>query len=212
MKHLIVYYSHSGNNEKLALELKDRIGCEIFKINEEKKRKTISILLDFIFSRNSKLSNYDIDINNYDIVIFVAPIWGGKIASPMRTFIEKEKNNIKNYFYITLCNGMIGQKNKIEAELSMIVQHDSIQVKELWINSLLPEDKQNKVSHTFNYKVSEDDLGTFFNDIDSVVKKIKSLWEYADKITDYFLNQSFIRLRKPSITNYNLWEGKWKKS
>lgn len=28
-KTLIVYYSHSGNNEKLAYELKERIGCDI---------------------------------------------------------------------------------------------------------------------------------------------------------------------------------------
>lgn len=41
MKTLIFHYSHSGNNEKLAFELKEKIGCDIHKINEVKKRKTI---------------------------------------------------------------------------------------------------------------------------------------------------------------------------
>jgi len=172
MKPLIIYYSHTGNNEKLALKIKDRLGCEILKIDEKKKRKTISILLDFIFNRNSKLSGYQIADHEHDVFILIAPIWGGRIASPMRAFIEKESCRICKYFFISLCNGVAGQKDKIAAELSSIIQREPIGVTELWINRLLPEDQQDKVKHTFNYKVSDNDLKRFEADIEKLVGEV----------------------------------------
>ncbi|MEA4969910.1 MAG: hypothetical protein VB051_05180 [Candidatus Pelethousia sp.] len=172
MKPLIIYYSHTGNNEKLALKIEDRLGCEILKIDEKKKRKTISILLDFIFNRNSKLSGYQIADHEHDVFILIAPIWGGRIASPMRAFLEKESYRICKYFFISLCNGETGQKEKIAAELSSIIQREPIGVTELWINRLLPEDQQNKVKHTFNYKVRDHDLKRFEADIEKLVGEV----------------------------------------
>jgi flavodoxin len=175
MKILIVYYSHSGNNEKLAYELKERIGCGIYKISERKERKTFSILLDFFFNRKAKLSKSDINLKEYDKVIFVAPIWGGRIASPMRGFMDLEKGNLKEYFYITLCNGEVGQKEEIQAELYSILQRLPNGVIELWINSLLPEDKKNKIQHTFKYRISRQDLEYFEKDIELFKQSGESL-------------------------------------
>jgi len=170
MKSLIAYYSHSRNNEILASELKERIRCDIHKISEVKKRKTISILLDFFFKRKSKLFDSNIDLKEYDNIIFVSPTWGGKIPSPMRAFMESERNNIKKYFYITLCNGEIGQKEKLAIELYSILQCKPSEVKELWINSLLPEDKQHKIKYTFKFRISKDDIEHFDKDIESFIR------------------------------------------
>ena len=97
MKSLIVYYSHSGNNEKLAYYLKEKTGWDVLRINEIKERKTISILLDFMLKRDTKLLHSTTNLKDYSNIIFVAPIWGGKIASPLRSFIELEKNNMVKY-------------------------------------------------------------------------------------------------------------------
>ena len=172
MKTLIVYYSHSGNNEKLAYQLKERISCDIHKINEMKERKTISILFDFFFKRKLKLSHSNINLKEYDKVIFVAPIWGCKIASPMRGFMDIEKNNLAKYFFITLCNGEIGQKEKIDTELYSILLRRPNEVKELWINNLLPEEKQNKIKYTFNFRISEHDLECFNKDIELFIRLV----------------------------------------
>jgi flavodoxin len=172
MKNLIVYYSFSGNTEKLAFELKERLGCDIYKINEAKKRNTFSILLDFLFKRKSKLSSFNITIKDYDKIIFAAPIWSGKIATPMSAFIDIEKRNLGKYFFITLCNGLEGQKEKITAQLSSIVQHKPDVVSELWINSLLPEDKKNKIKHTFSFRVNKHDLEQFDKEIEAFVKLV----------------------------------------
>jgi multimeric flavodoxin WrbA len=147
----------------------------VYKISEVKKRKTISILLDFFFTRKSRLSSADINMKEYDSIVFAAPIWGGKIASPMRAFIEKEKKNVNKYFFITLCNGENGQKEKIDAELYSILQQKPIEVKELWINSLLPEDKQNKIKYTFNYSINKNDLERFTSDFEAFIALINDV-------------------------------------
>ena len=174
MKTLIAYYSYSGNNEKLAFELKKRMGCDIHKISEVKKRKTISIMFDFFLNRKSELSYSDINIKDYNNIIFIAPIWGAKIASPMRAFIGKEKDKLGRYNFITICNGEAGQKEKIAAELNSIVLRMPNVVSELWVNSLLPEEKQNKIKHTFSFRVSKDDLEKFDCDIESFIKLVNN--------------------------------------
>lgn len=172
MRPLIVYYSHTGNNEKLALDLKNRLECDIHKISEVKKRKTISIIFDFLFKRKANLIKTNFTIKNYDCLIFVSPIWGGKIASPIRTFIEQDKKNLSKYFYITLCNGQLGQKEKIIEELYTVVQRKPDDVIELWINNLLPEEKKNKIKHTFNYQADNSDIKFFDKDIESFITSI----------------------------------------
>ena len=144
MKTLIAYYSHSGNNEKVAYDLKERTGSTIYQVCEKKKRNTISILFDVLFTRNSKLDNILINFEEFDSVIFVAPVWGGRIAAPMRAFIEKQKHLLNEFYYVTVCNGDNGQKDKIFNELISITNRSPRSVIELSINNLLPADKKTK--------------------------------------------------------------------
>ncbi|MGE0075875.1 MAG: flavodoxin family protein [Sphaerochaetaceae bacterium] len=169
MEPLIVCYSHSGNNRRLAARLKGRLRCELLHIDERRKRKTLSILLDFFFKRNVRLSDYRFTGRKHDVLVLVAPIWGGKLAAPMREFVGKERDNIHKYLLITLCNGVEGQKEKLEAELSSIVRKEPLGTTELWVNRLLPEDKRNKVKHTFNYRVDDSDLDRFEAELDAFV-------------------------------------------
>lgn len=122
MKTLIIYYSFSGNNEFLVQELQKRLGCDIQKIVELKKRTGFTILLDLIFKRNPKIRKSDFDLKQYDRFILAAPIWDGKIATPLKSFIEQEKDNFKEYSFITVCTGPEGQDKKITDELVQLIQ------------------------------------------------------------------------------------------
>lgn len=161
MKPLVVYYSHSGNNEKLALELRDRIGCDMYEIKEKKKRKDISILFDVLTKRNSRLAPLEFDVSGYGPIILLAPIWAGKIAAPMRTFIKMEKDKLTNYSFITLCSGRTGQGEKILAELSSLTPKQPTTVSELWINNLLPEEQRNKIKYATNFRVEKQHMQQF---------------------------------------------------
>lgn len=173
MKTLIVYYSHSGNNEMLAKVLQERMGCPIHRIIEVKKRKTISILADAYLKRPSALEAADVKIEEYDQVVFVAPVWGQRVASPMRTFIESEKGNLARYHFITLCNGEEGQEEKLAMELNAASGVRPETIEELWVNSLLPEDKRNRIKYTFNYRVDREDMARFDREIATFLQHLK---------------------------------------
>ncbi|MGO1060574.1 flavodoxin family protein [Planococcus sp. FY231025] len=165
MKPLIVYYSYSGNNEKLALELRDRIACDMFEIKEKKKRKDLSIFVDFLVKRNSRLAPLDFDPSGYGPIILLAPIWAGKIAAPMRTFIKQEKDKLTDYSFITLCSGAAGQREKIAAELAALTPHKPAAVAELWVNNLLPEEQRNKIKYATNFRVQKEHMKQFDDEI-----------------------------------------------
>ncbi|HSP22823.1 MAG TPA: hypothetical protein VLQ20_10935 [Planococcus sp. (in: firmicutes)] len=165
MKPLIVYYSHSGNNAKLAAELRDRIGCAVYEIKEQKKRKNFSIFIDFLVKRDSRLAPLDFAVQDYGPIILLAPIWAGKIAAPMRTFIKKEKAHLTDYSFITICSGAPGQREKLLAELSALTPQKPAAMAELWINNLLPEEQRNKIKYATGFKADRQHIQQFNDEI-----------------------------------------------
>ncbi len=169
MKPLIIYYSHSGNNEKLAQELQDRIGCEMYEIREKKKRKNISIFVDFLVKRKSRLAPLDVEVRDYGPVLLLAPVWAGKIAAPMRTFIQKAQ--LTDYSFITLCSGADGQKEKIADELATLTPENPAALAELWINDLLPKEQRNKIKYTSSFRVEKQHMQQFDKEIQAFIDR-----------------------------------------
>ena len=165
MKTLIVYYSFTNNNDLLARDIQEKLACDMVKIEEEKKRSGFTIFMDILFKRKPKIKQLHVFINDYDNFIFIAPIWAGRIASPLRSFLLMERANIDHYSFITVCGGMPGQKEKITSELTKLVQKAPQNVTELWINDLLPKDKKDTVKYTTAYRLKKTDLHAFNHEI-----------------------------------------------
>ncbi|MBN1696742.1 MAG: hypothetical protein JW881_04450 [Spirochaetales bacterium] len=172
MKTLIAYYSFTGNNAVLAAWLQKRMGADIYRIVEIKKRRKISILFDIFFHRNPSIAPSDIGIETYETVILAAPVWGAKIASPMRVFLELEKEKIHRYAFISLCNGVENQKETLAGELSGIIHEKPVTVTELWINDLLPPGEKNKVRQLFNFRITPGDVSRFEGRIESFIRTV----------------------------------------
>ncbi len=172
MKTLIVYYSYTNNNEMLAKILREKLKCDILKVEAVKKRNGFRIALDLLFNRTPRIKPYLCDIASYDQFVFVAPIWAGKIASPLKTFIMQERFYIQNYSFITICGGQPGQKQKLTTNLINLVQQEPGVVRELWINNLLPDDKRNTIKYTSEYRIQPEDLAKFDTEIDEFLTDI----------------------------------------
>lgn len=161
MKDLIVYYSFTGNNEVLAEALRRRSGGDLLKIKEIKKRNAFTIILDLLFNRKPAIKKYNIAWQNYDRFIFIAPIWAGKIASPLKSFLRKARIHIKRYSFITVCGGNAWQKDKITAELNNLLARQPDKIMELWINDLLPTEKKDTIKYTSGYRIGPADFKAF---------------------------------------------------
>lgn len=174
MKTLITYFSFSGNNEMLAKEVQKRMSCDMLQILETKKRKGFTILMDILFNRTPDIQHYDKNVKGYDHVVCVGPIWAGKIATPLKSFLRIEKNNIRRYSFISACSGSPGQREKIEKELTRTTQQQPAIVTELWINDLLPADQKNKIKYVTPYRLQPKDLVVFEAKIEKHIRAISN--------------------------------------
>lgn len=168
MKTLIVYYSFTHNNELLAQELQKQSACDILKIEEVKPRNGLTFLWDFIFNRKPAIAYSPLAPDYYDRFIFLAPVWAGRIASPLKTFLYKERIKIKQYSFITLCGGAKGQREKIVNELMAILHKAPDSVMELRLSDL-SRPSLKKAGPTSQQIVPED-LKEFQSSIDEFLR------------------------------------------
>ena len=174
MKTLIAYYSFTGNNEALAKSLQLKLDCDIYEITEVNKRKSITILFDLIFKRLPKVIKPTIELNQYDHIIFISPVWDGKIATPLKSFLINERSNIYQYSFITICSGRRGQYDWLRDELIKVMRKEPSALTELKVNDLLPPEKRDNIKYTTPYRVQGKDIAAFYDKIDPFLKKFKT--------------------------------------
>lgn len=170
MKTLIAYYSFTQNNEKLAKYLQEKLHGDIVKLETLKKRTGVSILLDLMFGRKPEIKPVPYSLRDYDHLVLLGPIWAGRLATPLKTFISNEKRNIIHYSFVTLCGGgSPDQKSKIKKELLNLVGKAPDHVLELWINNLLPEEKRNTIKYTSGYRIEPREFSKFETQINELL-------------------------------------------
>lgn len=137
MRTAVVVYSFTHNNHILAGDILSRTGGTLFNIEEIGKRSKLTIFLDLLFNRTPRIRDYLHISERFDHYVLIAPIWGGCIATPLKSFLVKEKSNIKSYSFITICGGGGAAQNaKIEAELTRLCSIKPRKVAELSLKDL----------------------------------------------------------------------------
>ena len=94
MKPIIIYYSRSGNTEKIALQAKNDLNCEAIKIvPEEAYGSYISACLRVTKEKKAPVAPAFVtpipDLSGYDAVLLGYPIWAQDIPRFVADFIEK---------------------------------------------------------------------------------------------------------------------------
>ena len=151
-------YSLTGNNEKLAAGIAEKLSADHIRIQESKKRTMGTIAFDMLFNRTPEVSmQFDENIN-HNLVLFVAPVWMGSVASPVRYCFKKLKNRIGNYAFISISGGADGPNPKLSEELRKRTGKEPAAVIDMHIADLLPRDPKPGRKDTSVYKVNDSDL------------------------------------------------------
>jgi flavodoxin len=106
MKILVIYYSLTGNTQKIAETIANTLAADIIQI-EDKRRRTgtfgmLRAAYQVMFSRPANISFPSTDLYRYDLLIIGTPTWMMKLAPPMRSYILKEKHKFtKVAFFCT---------------------------------------------------------------------------------------------------------------
>lgn len=109
MNVLVVYYSRSGNTEKVARSIAEALGADLEPIVDKTSRRGIRGYLRSGFeAATRRLTNIEQpkrDLSKYDLIILGSPVWDASMSSPMRTFLTQHRADLKNVAFFSTCGG-----------------------------------------------------------------------------------------------------------
>lgn len=169
----VAYYSHHGNNATLARYLAERLGCGLVPILELKPRTHLTILWDVLFQRFPRIQPIEQAFRAYDHVILVGPVWAGKLAAPLRTFLQLYREQLHDYSFITLCGyERPEQHGWLTAELANRVGRAPHAVCELRVSDLVPPEQRHNLRIINGYHVQEAELSQYQRSLDDFLRRI----------------------------------------
>lgn len=108
MKTIVVYYSLSGNTKFVAEKIAEQLDADLCEITDKnfKKGRMLYVKGDMAAMRE-KLSDIEAtkSIENYDLVVVGSPVWAGKIAPPIRTFLVNNNFSEKQLAFFVSIGG-----------------------------------------------------------------------------------------------------------
>jgi flavodoxin len=106
MRTLVVYFSLTGNTEFVAKIISEQLDADLCQVVDKKHKKGKLIYLKGgAASIREKLTKIEVQksVDKYDLIVVGSPIWAGKIAPAIRTFLSlNDLSDKKSAFFITL--------------------------------------------------------------------------------------------------------------
>ena len=158
MKAVVISYSLTGNNEDLAKNLAKKMVAEHVSIAEPKPRTMGTIVSDIVFGRTPKIRMPEMMANEYDLVVFVGPVWMGQVATPFRACFRQLSPKVGTYAFASISGGADGPNPKLADELKKRLGKEPVTVIDLHIADLLPPVPKPTRKDTSAYRVNEKDV------------------------------------------------------
>ena len=158
MKTIAISYSLTGNNQDLAASLATTLGADHVRITEPRSRTKTTIALDIMFRRKPKIVVPLEKTEEYDLVLFVGPVWMGQIATPFRACFEQLGPKIDRYAFISLSGGADGPNPKLADELVRRLGKEPVCLLDLHVANLLPSEPAPTRDDTMAYRITERDV------------------------------------------------------
>lgn len=122
MKKAVVFYSLSGNTQAAAKEIAEGIGADLIELKlvkpfpTEKSKQLALGDMQAMFGMKPAIQELSKNIKEYDVLILGTPIWAGKIAAPVHSFLNKYQVLDKIVAVFTFSGG--GDNKRCIAKLS----------------------------------------------------------------------------------------------
>lgn len=158
-KSIVFYYSHNGSNYYLANKIAKDLDCPI---EEIKPAWNVHLLLLFgLHPGNRKIRS---QINSFDRVIIVGPIWMGKVISPLKSFVKKHRNKVDEWVFVTCCGSSYKVKDEkfghglVFEKMRELLGEKCIHCEAFPITLVLPDDKKEDGELIMNTRLNEDNF------------------------------------------------------
>ena len=176
MKTLVVDYSFTGNNRRLAKRIASLLSADRDSISVARSMKPGAIALDRLFGLSPKIGESTKLPSDYDLVVLVGPVWMGKVASPFRPYIKRHYGAFKKIAFVSISGGALGPNRGVDKEIAGRTGLRPAVVHEFYTNDLIPEEEKKKMSRTSTYQLTDEDMaGPLKAGIEELVTRLRSL-------------------------------------
>jgi len=118
MKNLIIYYSRTNTTKKVAEEISKITGWETAEIIDTKNRSGVSGYFssgrEAMSKKLTELKPLEKNLADYDLIIVGTPIWAWTVSTPVRTFLENNKKDLKKLAFFCTMGGSGDEKAFLE--------------------------------------------------------------------------------------------------
>ena len=157
MRTAIISYSLTGNNERYAKQLAEALGAAHITIKTRKPVTNTTIFGDLLLQRKPEIDLSEQALMQYDQILFVAPVWMGQVAFPLRRCFDLFKMKPRPYGFLSISGGALGDNPKLASELARRAGARPLFVLDQHIAALLPADPPPTSKDTAAYQLSEAD-------------------------------------------------------
>ncbi len=98
MRNLVVYYTRSGHTEIVAQEIAKIVNGELRKIEAVNEIGFVSAAFGSLLGLKGKIKPISFNVDDYDNIFIGGPVWAGKSATPLNTFLDNINFKNKNVF------------------------------------------------------------------------------------------------------------------
>jgi len=114
MKILIVYFSRTGTTKKIAQELSEKLEADseelIDPVNYAGPIGYLKAGRSAAKGDLAKIKELKYKPDNYDLIILGTPVWVGRMAPAVKTFVHKNKESFKQVIFFTTQGGAYRQR------------------------------------------------------------------------------------------------------
>lgn len=158
MRIAIISYSLTGNNDALASNIASELSAEHIRITESQKRGYGEITLDLLLNRTPEASPAPQVLAQYEGLIFVAPVWMGQPAFPLRGYLKFLKTHPCSYGFATISGGSLNPNPQLKNHLIKRTGKEPQVFVDQYISDLLPKDIKADPKAVEAYRLTESDL------------------------------------------------------
>jgi len=118
---LVVYFSRSGSTARVASYLADELGADLDAIEEPRSRAGIGGYVRSAFEAVAKglpTIHTRRDPRDYDLVVLGTPVWGGTMASPVRSYIHEHSESLAKTAFFVVMGGSGGDDTVREMQMA----------------------------------------------------------------------------------------------
>ncbi|MDD2268357.1 MAG: hypothetical protein PHY15_02265 [Eubacteriales bacterium] len=172
MRIAVLSYSFSGNNEMLANGIAKSISAQHIPINEPKNRTFGTIFADFLLNRTPKISPEPQQLREYDALIFVAPVWMGHPAFPLRAYLQYFKQHPIKYGFISISGGGSDKANpRLGENITKLAGKAHALFSDMHISDILPKCANTTPQAVMDYKITQADCDQLTGKAVTEIKK-----------------------------------------